>query len=281
MTTKLPMRRALGKRWIIHASRHAFNLGAWLFGRVPQGVAATRFSHDSVAGEWLTPVRCTSDVVIYYVHGGGFVACSSAGYRTLSGELARRSGARVFAVDYRLAPEHPFPTPLHDVMRGYEALLATGISPEHIVIAGDSAGANLALSTLVALRERGEPLPAGIVMISPWLDLAASYASFALAHVYLNGTPLDDPRASPFYADLRGLPPMMIHVSAIEPLADDACRTAARARAAQVEVDLRLWDDVPHVWQLLPFLRESKASLDEIAAFVTRVTSSAKQVSLG
>jgi acetyl esterase/lipase len=251
-----------------------------LFGRLPRGLTRASVEDRAVGvrGEWvILNAAPNAATVVYYLHGGGYVAGSPAMYRTLTGAFCRRCEVRVFALDYRLAPEHRFPAAVHDAVAGYRWLLDAGNAPRNIVIAGDSAGGGLALSTLLALRDAGLTLPAGAVMIAPWVDLAATQAvsnrgERRIAHAYVGDRPLDDPLASGLYAELQGLPPLMIQASTIEMLRDDAVRLNAKARAAGVDSTLRLWDGVPHVWHIFSGLPESREAFAEIAAFVGRVT---------
>ncbi|MEJ2767281.1 alpha/beta hydrolase [Mycetohabitans sp. B46] len=243
-----------------------------------------------LAGEWLEsepPVPDRGRPVVLYLHGGGYYFCSPRTHRTITFELAARARAALFALDYRLAPEHPFPAALHDALAAYRALLAWH-APGSIVIAGDSAGGGLALATLVALRDAGEPLPAGAVLFSPWTDLAASGASIVSNHgqdpmfagpvisraakLYLDDASSTHPLASPVYADLHGLPPLFIQVGSTEVLLDDSVRVAHNARQVGVSTQCRIWPDMPHVWQIYaPFLPEARRALREAAQFITRV----------
>ena len=187
--------------------------------------------------------------------------------------------------DYRLAPEHPFPAALEDALACYRWLLSRGSAAREIALAGDSAGGGLALAALLALKDAGEPLPAAAACLAPWTDLAATGDSVrsnseadawvygdavaAGAGLYLGNTPATHPLASPLYGELRGLPPLLIHVSDSELLRDDGLRLAERARRAGVPVRLRMWRDLPHVWQgFVPFIPEARESLEEIAAFL-------------
>ncbi|HEY1656661.1 MAG TPA: alpha/beta hydrolase [Candidatus Tumulicola sp.] len=281
VTRKLPAVRKIRGPDLLHNYRRVIRRGELLFGRLPRGLTRVAVADSAVAvrGEWiLSDTEPDAPAVVYYLHGGGYVAGSPAMYRTLTGAFCRRCRARVFALDYRLAPEHQFPAALHDAIAGYRWLLAAGTAPREIVIAGDSAGGGLALSTLLALRDRGEPLPAGAVLIAPWVDLAARRDFVAtergdrrIAQAYVGDRPLDDPLASALYAELHGLPPLMIQASTSEMLRDDAVRLDAKARAAGVDSSLRLWDDVPHVWHIFAGLRESREAFGDIAAFVDRV----------
>jgi len=245
-------------------------------------------------GEWLVrqtaaaPATCT----ILYLHGGGYYFCSPQSHRSITFGLAPRTGADVFSLDYRLAPEHPFPAAVDDAVAAWRQLLAAGRPAASMVIAGDSAGGGLALATLVALRDAGDPLPAGAVLYSPWTDLASTGASirendgrdpmfcgdvFArVAPLYLGTASATHPYVSPVYADLHGLPPLFMLAGCTETLLDDTRRAADRARAAGVEVDCRIGRDLPHVWPIYaPFLPEARQALDDTARFVRRVTAAA------
>ncbi|TCF97248.1 alpha/beta hydrolase [Paraburkholderia strydomiana] len=246
-------------------------------------------------GEWIErsgePAIGARPTVLY-LHGGGYYFCSPRTHRSIVFGLATRANAPVFSLDYRLAPEHRFPAALDDATAAYRHLIAEGTAPESIVIAGDSAGGGLALATLVALRDAGDPLPAGAVLFSPWTDLAATGASIVdndgadpmfsgpaiakAAKVYLGDMPATHPYASPVYADLRGLPPLFIMAGSTEVLLDDSRRVAANARAAGVDCELEVWKKMPHVWPIFaPFIPEANWALDRAAAFIGRVTSRA------
>jgi len=210
---------------------------------------------------------------------------SARAVRPITSRLAIGSDARLFALDYRLAPEHPFPAALDDALAAYRALVRSGIRHDRIVVAGDSAGGGLALALLVALRDAGDALPAAAVMFSPWTDLAATGTSILgndaadallsgpwigpTARHYLGDTPATHPLASPLYADMTGLPPLLIQVSDSEVLLDDSRRAAEKARLAGVDVTLRVWHGLPHVWQYFAgILPEGKRALDEAVAFI-------------
>ncbi|SOE54479.1 Acetyl esterase/lipase [Burkholderia sp. D7] len=245
--------------------------------------------HDApLRGEWLTPEQ-PSGITILYLHGGGYYFCSPATHRGIVFPLARRSGARTFSLHYRLAPEHPFPAALDDALAAYRKLLADGVLPERLVIAGDSAGGGLVLATLLALRDAGDPLPAGAVTLSPWTDLAATGASittnegrdpmfhgsaFAPAgKLYAGETDVRHPYVSPLYGQFEGLPPLFIQIGDTEVLLDDSTRVAEKARAAGVRVELNIWPKMPHVFQMFaPFMPEANCALEQAAGFVRRVT---------
>jgi len=241
---------------------------------------------SGVPGFWFTPPAPRPCAAIFYLHGGGYVMGSVATHRSLIARIARASGVRCLAIDYRLAPEHPFPAAIEDACASYRWLQAEGIPASGIVIAGDSAGGGLTLGTLVALRDAGERLPAAAVCISPLADLEltgdsatrgdiddpmVSHAgTLVMAEAYLQGSNARDPRVSPIHADFKGFPPLRIEVGTREILLDDSKRVAARARAAGVEVELELGEGLTHVWQLHPHLPESTESVARIAAFVRK-----------
>ena len=253
---------------------------------VPDDVEWEPLTASQVPCEWIHGRVTRDGQAMMYLHGGCYVLGSAATYRELIGGLSMATGIRVLAPDYRLAPEHPFPAAVDDALAVYRWLLGTGIEPGHVVIAGDSAGGGLALVTLVALRDAGDPLPAGAVLLSPWTDLTCSGDSYAsraesdplftrealvsLAAQYLTGADPTSGLASPIYADLKGLPPLLIHVGSDEVLLDDATRLAERARAAGLDVELRVWDGMWHVFQRFARLGviEAQESIDRIGAFV-------------
>ena len=219
-----------------------------------------------------------------YLHGGAYVSGSIRSYRRLVTHLAAATGCRVVAVDYRLAPEHPYPAAYADSLAVYTALVAEAAN-QTIIIAGDSAGGGLAMATAVGLRDCGAPLPAGLVCIAPWSDLTCSGDSMrsragrermltpagvaADARRYAAGAELRTPLISPLFADLRGLPPMLIQVGEDEILLDDSTRLAASARSAGVTVNLEVWPRLWHVWHLYAGLMpEADAAIGSIADFV-------------
>jgi monoterpene epsilon-lactone hydrolase len=239
-----------------------------------------------VASEWVTAPGSAADRVMLYFHGGGYSIGSLASYRNFTGNLARGTGARLLAAGYRLAPEHPFPAAVEDAVTSYRWLIDAGIPPHRIVIAGDSAGGGLALAAGIALRDRGHPRPAAIVAICPSTDLAKEGASVterahldpivnfksSMAHAlrYVgNQDNLKNSLASPLYADLHGLPPILILVGTHESLFDDSTRFAAKAQAAGVEVELDIWDEMIHVWPLFAdILPEGREAIEKIGNYV-------------
>lgn len=249
---------------------------------LPRGVRLTPGEVGAVAGEWAESDSNPRGLLLY-IHGGGFVACSSETHRPITSYFAKL-GFRVFTPDYRLAPEHPFPAAIHDLIEVFLAM--AGDPPIPVAVAGDSAGGALAVSLMLSLRFAARPMPTAAALFSPWTDLACTGASLqtnekkcamfyaadlpAAAAWYLNNTPATDPLASPHYADLTKLPPLLIHVSADELMLDDSTRLAEHARRDAVKVQLKIWPVVPHGWQLLvPRLPEARESLREAAEFLS------------
>ncbi len=247
----------------------------------PTGVRYEPGSLGGVAGEWVRPAAGDGPR-LFYLHGGGFVACSPKTHRPVTGGLAQR-GFTLFVPAYRLAPEHPFPAPLEDALAAWAAFAAEGPG----VIAGDSAGGNLALLVLLAARDRGLPMPRAAALFCPATDLAKTDGSRVanarrdamfdpvsvarLLPLYLGGTDPADPAVSPLRADLAGLPPLLFHVGEREILRDDSVLMAEKARAAGVEARAEVFPVVPHVWQFAhSFVPEARRSLDAAAAFLKR-----------
>jgi monoterpene epsilon-lactone hydrolase len=238
----------------------------------------------SCTAEWFVPARLESEAVIYYLHGGGYVLGSINTHQGLIANLSVAAGARALAIDYRLAPEHPLPAALDDALAGYRYLLAQGIAPGRIVVAGDSAGGGLAMALLLRLRALGVALPAAAVLISPWADLASSGSSIGhftfcdyitrdylerCANWALGAEMANHPLYSPIHADLAGLPPLLVQCGGAENLLDDAIRLAARAREAGVPVHLDVQPDMVHVYHLFAgFAPESRRAIATAAAFV-------------
>jgi monoterpene epsilon-lactone hydrolase len=251
----------------------------------PPDVKVEHVGAPAAPAEWLRPPAADSGRVVLYLHGGGYVIGSPRSHRHLAAAIAGAARASALLLDYRLAPEHPYPAAVEDATAAYRWLLDRAVAPGRIVIAGDSAGGGLTVATLLALREAGVPLPAAGVCISPWVDLTCggdSYRTKAaadpivtragvaqMAQAYLGATPPRTPLASPLFADLRGLPPLLIHVGSEEVLLDDARLLAERARAAGVEVTLEVYDRMIHVWHwFLPMLDEAQSAVEAIGRFV-------------
>ena len=237
-----------------------------------------------IAAEWLEPPAAREGAALLYLHGGGYVIGSPRSHRHLAAALARAAGAAALLPEYRLAPEHPFPAAVEDAVAAYRWLLERGAQPGRVMIAGDSAGGGLTVATLLALRDRGLPPPAAGICISPWVDLtcaAPSYRTKAasdpivtgegvgmMAKAYLGGTDAKTPLASPLFADLAGLPPLLVQVGSEEVLLDDAVGLAERAKAAGVAATLEVWPDMIHVWHwFFPMLDEGQRAIDSAGAF--------------
>jgi epsilon-lactone hydrolase len=240
---------------------------------------------NDVPAESIAPVNVLAERTVLYLHGGAFIAGSPASHRSLAANIASAGNARALLIDYRLAPEHPFPSAVQDTLAAYEWLSDSRVPANHIAIAGDSAGGALTLALLVQLRDQGMPLPALAVCLSPITDLTMSDQSWtanarkdfmldpkkirASIKLYLQGTDPRTPLASPWYADLRGLPPLLIQVGSDECLLSDATRLTEKARDAGVPVTLEVWDHMQHEWQFAAsFLPEGKQAITSIGEFM-------------
>ncbi len=254
--------------------------------RPPDDVTFTRLLANGVPAEWADPPDAAPGRAVLYLHGGGYGIGSTASHRHLVGKLAKAAGLRILSLDYRLAPEHPFPAAVQDAVAAATWLMQDAVQPDRLVVAGDSAGGGLAIATCLSLRDTGQPVPAALVCMSPLTDLAKTGASMrthaeldpmvtpqssaAYASRYLG--PHGDPKAplaSPLYADLAGLPPMLILVGTSEVLLDDSTRIAERARAAGVEVDLQIWDEMIHIWPYFAdLIPEGRQAIAIMAKFI-------------
>jgi epsilon-lactone hydrolase len=240
---------------------------------------------NGVMAEWTDTPEADPGNVIMYLHGGGYTAGSLKSHRHMVARAGREARARTIALGYRLAPEHPFPSAVEDAVAGYRFLLSRGFSADHIAVAGDSAGGGLTVALLVSLRASGLPLPACAWCSSPWVDLEGTGGSMTakaavdpmvqqsylieLAAAYLGGADPRSPLAAPLYADLKGLPPILIQVGSAETLLDDAVRLAGSAGAADVRVRLDVWPDMIHVWQLFyQQVAAGRRALAEAGAFI-------------
>ena len=257
-----------------------------LFGTQLQTARWERVCAGGVDAEWVAAPGAKPERVLLYLHGGGYVLGSVASHRGLIARLSAAAGCRALGINYRLAPEHPYPAAIEDATAAYHWLLEQGFEPRHIAIAGDSAGGGLAATTLLALKGEGTPLPAAAVLLSPWIDLEGAGASYesrkhvdpmvrrrqilVQREIYLAGkVGPQDPRVAPLHADLSGLPPLLIQVGDHESLLDDSRSLAERARAAGVDVTLEVWDGMIHVFQLFADeLEEGRRAIEAIGAFV-------------
>lgn len=285
------MVRVVAKHWargspeaVVRRARRLFGYPGFLNFIHSHGVKIEGVEAPGVRGEWISATACVSpDTVLLYFHGGGYVSCSSRTHRPITTSLARMAQCRVLSLDYRWAPEHPFPAAVDDATAAFLWLVKNGAAPARIALAGDSAGGGLAIAAMLRLREQGHVLPGCAVCLSPWVDLtgaekyqnAGSCSVFQPADVaifaglYLGGASPESPEASPVFADLRGLPPLLIQVSSTELLLDDAVRLQRKALSCGVKSTLSVFPGVPHAWQLLVgLLPESRAALHQIADFI-------------
>jgi monoterpene epsilon-lactone hydrolase len=252
---------------------------------VPEDVRFEPIEIGGLQAEWAEAPGAAADRVLLYLHGGGYGIGSIASHRQLAADLSRAAALRVLSLEYRLAPEHPYPAAVDDALAGYRFLLSAGFAPERIAVAGDSAGGGLTAATLIALRDAGDALPAAGVCISPWLDLTQSSATYdekedvdplvsralldLFSDAYLAGQDAELPTASPLFAKLEGLPPLLVQVGTAEVLLDDSRRFAERAKEAGVEVELEVWDDMIHVWHCFALLLpEGRSAIQRIAGYL-------------
>jgi len=274
-----------GEPALVDFTRRRFRTPGWLVWIHSLGVKIEPVE-SPVKGEWVSPPDGPkTQRVIYYLHGGGYISGSAKSCRPITATMARLSQARVFGLDYRLAPEDLFPAGVDDAVAGYRWLLSNGIDPRSIAIVGDSAGGGMTLAVALRIRDAGEPLPACLVCLSPWTDMTGTSDSLTAnsdrdsmfvgedieryASVYLGDQSRHDPLASPLLADLSGLPPLLIQVGRDEVLLDDARSLHAKVIAAGGSSELHIYDDVPHGWHYgAPFVPETGQALREVAEFI-------------
>jgi monoterpene epsilon-lactone hydrolase len=254
--------------------------------RLEPDVAVEPVRANGVPAEWTSTPEAARDAALLYLHGGGFVIGSLDSHRHLAAAAGRAAKAWALALDYRLAPEHPFPAAVEDAVAGYRFLLSRGYRAGRIAIAGDSAGGGLVVSTMISIRDAGLPQPSCGWCISPWVDLEAIGETMStkaeadptvqragildMARMYLNGADPRSPLAAPIYADLGGLAPLLIQVGAAETLLDDAIRLARAAGAADVRVDLQIWPEMVHVWHLFhPELQAGRQAIESAGACIS------------
>ena len=250
----------------------------------PRGTRTTSVNANGVPGLLVETPASRPDRHLLYLHGGAYAFGSPQLYRHFTWRIANAARARVLIIDYRLAPEHPFPSALEDALAAWRWLIETGATAQGMTMAGDSAGGGLVLAARLKLRDEGAPLPAAAAVMSPWTDLALTGGSFRsnassdpmliaddvprFAAAYLGTTDARHPFASPLYADAHGLPPTLIQAGGDEILRDDSVRMAEKMKAAGCDVELQVWPYMPHTWQLLaPVLPEAREAIDEIARF--------------
>lgn len=280
-------RKPPGEAALVEFTRRRFSTPSWLVWMHSLGAKIERVE-SPVKGEWISPRDGSkNETVVYYLHGGGYISGSAKSCRPITVTLARHLTARVFGLDYRLAPEHRFPAGLDDALAGYRWLLSTGIDPRSIAVVGDSAGGGMTLALSLRLRDAGEPLPACLACLSPWTDMTSTSESLRTnsdrdamfvtedieryASAYLGDQSRRDPLASPLLADLSKLPPTLIQVGRDEVLLDDAQNLHRKILAAGGSSELHIYQDVPHGWHYGgPFVPETGQALREVAEFIER-----------
>jgi acetyl esterase/lipase len=256
---------------------------------LPEGTHVESVNVNGIPAEWISSPDADAERVVLYLHGGAYRLGSLKSYRDLVARLSAAASVRSLQLDYRLAPEHAFPAALDDALTAYRWLLAHGTKPEHLVLAGDSAGGGLILALLQTARDNNIPMPAGAVLLSPWTDLVGTVESRTtrdaddpifsgqlinfLGKLYADTQDARNPLISPINADLRGFPPLLIEVGHDEVLLDDSLQVAQHARAAHIPVELTVWDGMWHVFQRYAcVLPEGQQSLENIGRFIRRQT---------
>ena len=255
--------------------------------KLPKGIQIVKELANGVPAEWLIPPGVATERVVLYLHGGSYVAGSIKSHRSLAANIAVGAKARALIIDYRLAPEHPHPAAVEDAVAAYRWLIDNQIDPRHMVVAGDSAGGGLTLALLLSLRDGKIPLPAAGICLSPWTDLAFTgeswkskaavdliiyaYKELEFARMYLGGIEPRAPLASPLYADLKGLPPLLVQVGTNEVLLSDSTRLVDRAKEAGVNAVIDEWEKMQHVWQFAAsFIPEGRRAIARIGEFIDR-----------
>jgi monoterpene epsilon-lactone hydrolase len=276
------------QRALTRNARFLFGQSAGMNFAVSFKVNYERVENTDLCGEWVIPeANEFEDKAVLYLHGGGYISCSPRTHRAITAALARSLRRRVFVPDYRLAPESPFPAAVDDAARAFTWLMEQGFTSNNIAVAGDSAGGGLVVALLLRLKSTGQPQPACAACLSPWVDLTGEWnygngdscSMFwpsdigAFAMLYLNGASPRLPEASPVFADLKGLPPLLIQASNSELLYDEAVRLHEKAQRSGVESTLRVYAGLPHVWQMFAFLiPEAGIAMREIAGFIEAKT---------
>lgn len=256
------------------------------FFRLPKQVRCQAINIDGISSEWFE-IPLTKSGTILYLHGGAYALGYLNTHRSLVANLVKSTHCSALAINYRLAPENPFPAALEDTLKAYDWLLSQGISPSQICIAGDSAGGGLAIAALLAMRDNGLPLPAGAFCFSPWLDLTLSGNTMVInekldpllsssilekyVEYYRGAHNASDPLISPLFADLQNLPSIYLQSGRNEILLDDSTRFCEKARQAGVDVSLNIFEGMFHVFQLFPFLSETAESINQVGNFLNRI----------
>ena len=269
--------------------RSMLDFAARKWSKLPENCRVEPFQVEGMYAEWIMNNRSLADKVILYLHGGAYEYCSANTHRSLAARIMNEAGIRVLLPEYRLAPEHPFPAAIEDTVRIYHWLLNQGYSSENIIFAGDSSGGGLSVATTLLLRDQNEPLPAAVVCLSPWVDLTSSGESYKknrdsdpylkydgvkeAAKLYAGDEPLNHRLISPVFDDFSRFPPLFIQVGSSEILLSDAEMLARQAQRAGVQVSLKVWEGMWHVWQISWRLPEAKQAITEIGTFVKRTFS--------
>ncbi len=254
------------------------------FNLFPRGVTIQPVQIDHIPAEWLIPDGISKQRVMLYLHGGGFATSSVNTHRAMASRIAKAGQVSGLIIDYRLAPEHPYPAALEDTVTAYQWLLDQGTESRNIVLAGDSAGCALMLSAVTVLRDRQIPFPAAVVCLSPLIDMEGTGETVTtnadrdpwltaqgkeIFRHYIGGNDPRDPLISPLYADLTGFPPISITVGRDEIMLSDATRLEDRARAAGVEVEIKIWEDMWHVFPFFaPIVPEASNAIEEVGGFI-------------
>jgi epsilon-lactone hydrolase len=270
----------------IDERRRHIDLFAKNFSRLPSNCKVEPVQIEGLYSEWISNDTTEDKSVILYLHGGGYEYCSADTHRALAARIMTKSGVKVLLPEYRLSPEHPFPAAIEDSLSIYRWLLKQGYDSSNIIIAGDSAGGGLSLALSISLRDQGEPLPAAIVLLSPWADLTSSGESYKdnkdndpymkgnlvkkTALSYANGEPLTNKLISPIYAEFHDFPPMFIQVGSTEILLSDAKTLAKKASDCGVNVTLQVWQGMWHVFQASRRIPEGLQAISEIGVFIKK-----------
>lgn len=287
--------RILTKYFVAPKFNHNKTIDEWRSGmegltklaRLPSKTRVEKITLNSISAEWICAKDAREDMVVLYLHGGGYNVGSPNTHRELAANISMASGAKILLPDYRLAPEHPFPSALEDATSAYRWLLDTGLTGKNIAIVGDSAGGGLSIATSISLRDTGEPLPASTVCLSPWTDLEMSGNSIKthaeidpmlnlkflkiMASNYIGDADPRSPLISPIHADLKGISPLLIHVGSDEMLLDDSTRIAEKAKNAGIDITLKIYDQMWHVWHLnARLMPEAKNAIEELGSFIRR-----------
>jgi len=255
---------------------------------IPEDVNIEEINVNGIPAVWISTPEVIKDNVVLYLHGGGYIEGSINTHKDLGARISRASNSRVLLLDYRLAPENSYPAALEDAITAYKWLIdSEGINPKNIIIGGDSAGGGLTATTLLKLRDTDVTLPAAAVLLSPWTDLDITGDSvrkkrrvdpfvdasdlFFMANLYVGDDDPKNPYISPFYADLDGLPPLLIQVGTAEVLLDDSIRFAEKAKSAGVDVNLDVWEDMVHVFQAFAlWAPEGVQAIEKIGEFIQK-----------